>query len=234
MECVMVYVETPGYELNDWDVRVACRSAEMVGLSPVLFTNVPEKFAQDGWDVHETSAEYIGWWCLVEMYRYVGPCISCGIDTLFVQKPQGLIDAINSAEPETVFMVSSFHQRFGPLDFRKWGSGLMGRDGDSSFVYDTFQADPLRCMRDRTYTMIPRTGLRAEDDYTADMFLKNGWRIKDTRQVQSGLYSFRRQISEGSEMPEDACVLTMNAQPRLRQAVEMFPWLKKLVNEILS
>lgn len=236
MDCVIVYMETPNYELSEWDVQVACRSVLKVGMTPFLFTNVPEKFAgEKEWIVVPMSKTYTGWWCMIEAYRYLGPCLACGVDTVFVKSPSGLIQAVQEAEDHTVFMHSGRGgMRFPPTSLYHWASGLVGRAGEAAFVYEEFWRNPEAVMNGRMYRRIARTGLRAEDDFTADMFLRNGWNVRSIHDVQKGIYSAVWQLPEGEEMPEETSVLFFNGKARLKKEMEKHAWLPNLVNEILS
>lgn len=235
MKCVFVYMQSPLTDLSPSDVRTAIHSAQRANLSPVLFTNVPDTFTNEDWEIRVMSKEYMGWWCKVEMFLQDGPCLFADIDMIFMREPTQLISHVENM-PETDFLM--WKPRVDMLG-KWWSSTFMAWNGSMKWVYDHFWERPEECMRSpqarRSKGMLGDLGMRLEQDWLQWLVRQRGYMVSPIQNYQEGVYSWKRHLTTTDakpeaaimaiEKPKDASVIVFHGTPRPRDVIPLNPWL---------
>lgn len=230
MDCVFVYMKSRKTDLTAQDVLLAGSTMLRVGLRPYLYTNVPEQFNElEGWHIEPMIREYTGWWCVLEAFRHPGPCIFCGIDTLFLRRPIKLIDRLQEPTP-------LFGMIYMPLNYSKWFSSVMAWNTDMHWLYSLFWGNPNHWMNCRRYMWSKERRLRFEQDFTADQVFKRDGKLTCLRSIQHGIHNWNKDIQLGQNekrrfgIPqEDTTILFFNGFPRPKLAVQSNPWLQEAI-----
>lgn len=230
MDCVFVYMESDACDLTAQDVFLAGDSIARSGLRPYLYTNVPEVFEwRSNWEVVPMVYEYTGWWCMMELFRHRGPCISCQVDNLFFKSPDDLIRAILDFTDEDFAM----WQTRKPVGLKAYGSMLMGWNGDFSWILDEFLKNPEKHMNNPKYTM-GRNNLRYEQEFTADMLLSRGKNIHFVQKLQRGLFRWKTRYEPRrghvADFDPETRVIVFTGNPRPSEAIREVSWLRDIVD----
>jgi hypothetical protein len=165
-----------------------------------------------------------GWWSIIEAFQYKGPVIFTGLDTVITGEINKICDYIK-AMPEHEFMmlrkVKAHHNRnFTNLGIHGWASGIMGWNGDQSWLYKEFN-------------YVQHGQLQWEQRYTSEKLMdryietrghKNRFRITCAQDTMDGIYSYKWDCRNG--LPENAKIVLFHGSPRPNEVKEL-EWMQQ-------
>ena len=78
----LVYKEETGFDMSPKDVLLIGGQVAAAGFQPRLLTNRLDQPWPEDWDVVPLEHNWPGWWSLIEIFRFTGPNVLIGLDTL--------------------------------------------------------------------------------------------------------------------------------------------------------
>lgn len=149
------------------------------------------------------------WWPKVMLFEETRiPCLFFDLDTVIVGSIAPLAGAVLNAQERTLLMLRHFRK-----DKPGWMSGVMAWRGDWSFLSAAFN-------RDRHV----RQFVNGDQQYLTYMLEKTGSRVDAVQSVLGGVYSYKRNLLNGKELPADATVVCFHGRP-LPHEVCKYPWM---------
>jgi len=136
-----------------------------------------------------------GWWSVVELFRLQGPIVVTGLDTVFVDSVDPLLELALECGPEDFYMIHAFKKR------EVFASGFMIWSGDWRWVYNNFNFK----RHARHYQW--------EQRYTKAQLAKRDIKIKAVQDFVSGVYSYKHHV-RGKGLPGDARAILFHGTPR--------------------
>lgn len=148
-----------------------------------------------------------GWWSKIELFRLKGAVLYLDLDTVIIGNLDPLAETILNMPKDQFLMLRAIHRK------RQWASGVMGWNGDFSFIYNHFK-----------YDMSPRK-FPWDQNYIISKLLAKKKTIKCVQDYQSGMYSYKRHCRAEGCPPDDATVVYFHGKPRPHECSE--PWIKE-------
>lgn len=233
MDCVAVYSENPEFDMGVPDVELMGHTIRNVGLNPVLYTNVPDKFDSSKWTIIPFQRTgYPTWWCKMEVFRHAGPCIYVDIDTLWIQRPTGIEKFLHAGirNGREDFLMVSMPSKRSP-----WFASIMAWNFSMEWLYDVYWESPEFHHQNPKYTRNRGDVAVYEQDFIAEFVSRSGRQIVDVKDVQSGVHNWRRNLAVRDDMREighsrkDMTVIFFHSIPRPMKAIARNPWLGRAV-----
>ena len=181
------------------------RGAVERGWEFICLTDQPS----EGWH-HPLQTDYPGWWALMEMFRFTGPNILTGLDTLILQDITSLVTFAEQVPRDQLFGIRDFYYP------QRWASGVTMWNGDWSEL--------LRlCTREQ------QSKFRGDQDFiehavTSGMISGRLGYLQDY--MPGEIVSFKAHCLRCSQAPpEKARVCCFHGKPRPWDVpAEDFPW----------
>jgi len=145
-----------------------------------------------------------GWWCLIEAFRFTGPCIMIGLDTVIVDSLEPFVELSQSRQGFWMKVPLNRRQRHGP-----WSSMITIWNGDYRYLFQNFRAH--KHIPQYTYEQI-YTAMHVPDIGAVDDFV-------------DGMYSYKKHCRNG--LPNDARVIFFHGKPRPHEVSDSWVWLAR-------
>jgi len=152
-----------------------------------------------------------GWWSLIEIFRFVGPCMMMGLDTVIVDSLDPLADFIKTLDNQDFAMIKPFSpgRRNG-----QWASGITAWNGDWYWLYNEFKSAPSEYMQFH----------KLEQMYTCSQLISKGIKVKEIQSYVTGVKSFKRHCYRA--LPKNSRIVLFHGPPRPHE-VKNLKWLKE-------
>ena len=171
----------------------------------VAVTDIPDDGNEDLLD------DWPGWWCLIELFRFTGPCMFVGLDTVAVGNLDPFYDMVTDMGPDEFGMIRTFNTRGR---FGGWASGVTAWNGDFHGIYDHM----------RRRSDLVQECFKYEQIFTSWHVREQDIPMKDIRSAVDGIYSYKRHCHP--DLPEDARMVLFHGTPRPAQAKA--DWVREL------
>jgi hypothetical protein len=135
-----------------------------------------------------------GWWSVLELYRFTGPTILVGLDTLLCADLRPFTDLALLCKPTEIYGISDFYSP------RNWANGVMVWNGDHRNLVADFDPKTVK--------------VRGDMDYTHKSMIENG--ITPMKMEGMGIHSYKRDIRD-AKVPinkEQANIICWHGKPR--------------------
>jgi len=153
-----------------------------------------------------------GHWSVTECFRLTGPVFFTGLDTILMARIDDMLEMVLRLGPEDFMMMRPINPKRRKMG--QFASGVMGWNGDFSWIYHSFPPDRAR---------------GREQEYTQSVLRKAGRHIVAVDDACDGIYSYKRHYRTGKAPVERIRLLVFHGDPRPSQIQE--PALKKLRGE---
>lgn len=158
------------------------------------------------------GTDWRGWWSKMELFRLPGPVLYIDLDTCIVGDITTLADYVTLMSKDEFLMLRGFYRN-------DLGSGIMGWNGDWSWIYDDFcgvlKLSGKFISRNDHFELSCQHGrFRGDQDFIS-------WRLKSARKkivrvqdVVAGIYSYKVHVRDAHEVPPDASIVCFHGKPR--------------------
>lgn len=154
----------------------------------------------------------MGWWSIIECFRFTEKTIFTGLDTIIIKPIDSLFTIIENMTQNQFMMMTPFNPDAKAKGL--FASGIMGWNGNFSFLLDEFnpkQTEKLGAM---------------EQDYTSSKLLKRGIEIIKADDYERGIASYKRHyagtLGNSPKNVSDISILLFHGEPRPSQIKDPF------------
>lgn len=140
------------------------------------------------------QTSWSGWWSVLELYRFTGPTILVGLDTLICGDLHKFTDLAITCKPNEIYGIADFYHP------ERWANGVMVWNGDHRNLVDGF--DPSL------------TSVRGEMDHSHKSMLENG--VTPLVMSNMGIYSYKKHIRDSKAPISEgqASIICWHGKPR--------------------
>lgn len=155
------------------------------------------------------STDLHKWWPKVMLFEEKSAAsLFFDLDTVIVGNISPLAEAVLGTQERTLLMLRHFKkEKYG------WMSGVMAWWGDWSFLSTGFNKD--RHVRQFT---------SGDQQYLTYALAKAKERVGAVQSALNGVYSYKRNLLNGKELPADATIVCFHGRP-LPHEVRTYPWM---------
>ena len=156
-----------------------------------------------------------GWWSKMEAFGITGPTLFLDLDTVIVGDIEPLAYSI-CHESNGRFMMLRRWKKEG------WGSGIMGWNGDWSWMLREFLTEEKHFMCRRTWEMVGgRDSYRGDQDWISTVIeRRKNTEIVAAQDFCPGIYSYKHHV-RGKGIPKDARIIYFHGRPRPAEVVPL-------------
>lgn len=171
---------------------------------PFSFICYTDKISIKGIACRKTDKR--GWWGKIDIFKEKGPCLYLDLDTIIVENIDLLLESIPLLSKEEFLMIK-------PWKRKGWASGIMGWNGDFSFIQQTFNriTDVLDYCWDQKYI-----SAKLRENKNKIIPVQNFLKI----------YSYKHHCKTIRNYPKDAQIICFHGRPRPHE-VRKTLWVKE-------
>jgi hypothetical protein len=137
-----------------------------------------------------------GWWGKISLFEEQGPVLYFDLDTVIVGSIDSFAEAVMASD-KTIFMLKRF------VTHRKgWMSGIMGWNGDWSFIRSAFDSK-------RHPNRFP-----GDQDFIDHILRITHSHVLSVQSVLGGVYSYKVDVRGNGSLPENTSVVCFHGNPR--------------------
>lgn len=197
-----------------------------VGSDTVLtcLTDACEMSTKHGINFEPLQKRFPGWWSKFEIFRLEGPLLYFDLDTVFCNRIDELVNAVQNMASDKLLMLHDFNRP------EKWASGIMGWSRSRSDVSRAFMKDCQsgRFADDKTRSLrVERQRFRGDQEWLDVYVRKAGLQVVAVQDVQTGVFSYKADLKAATKCPETASVVCFHGHPRPHEMPDDH-WLKQL------
>ncbi len=158
-----------------------------------------------------------GWWAIMESFRFHGPHILTGLDTVLMSDIEPLLTMAENCPADVLYGIRDFYRP------ERWASGVTMWNGDWTPLFD-------KCDEKQ------RQQYRGNQDFTEAAVLNGMIQGRTLRFVQDeldGIISYKRDIRDAKprlrQPPQGTRICCFHGQPRPWAVREKEPWLADFI-----
>ena len=148
---------------------------------------------------------YPGWWSKLEAFKLKGPALYIDLDTVVLGSIDKWAEAVEQLGEDQFMMLKPFNKA------QKWASGLMGWNGDFSWLFNEFDYKKRPHKFDQVYISNKLLGKKIE--------------IIPIQDYLPGLYSYKHHCRGNGGPPKDTSAILFHGKPRPHEVKDI--WVKE-------
>lgn len=149
-----------------------------------------------------------GWWSLMEMFRFKGPHILTGLDTILLKELDPFLEFAESAPPDVMFGIRNFYK------MQNWASGVTLWNGDWEWLY-------------KACNNLTRIGFRGDQDFIEKYVQdKSGCSLGFLDDHIPGIVSFKAHVMKRGLVASDR-ICCFHGKPRPWDVANEYEWIHK-------
>ena len=210
--CKIVCVYKTGGDFDAGYVKAlhqACRKYTGIDFEFVCLTDDSKFMGSDKSGIHfvRLKNKYAGWWSKIEAFKVTGPVLYLDLDTVIVSDLKKYLSYIKNMGSNEMLMLKPFNENNA-----MWASGIMGWNGDHSFLEADFPF--WRALYEKHNDQI----------YISERLISRRIFVKEVQPEIGGVYSFKRFCRENG-LPKDAKIVCFHGHPRPHEVTHI-NWVK--------